>query len=214
MNGPLVDSKMASLRTQLDKAELKLAEAKKTLRAAERKEESASNTVYGLREDIALEQLRQWGNNPDLSALMESGRDSTMIFYQALGAIAEAYGFGISGHWADTNQTSLRFGLNRSEIGAIERIAQGILYFAPAMKPIKGAGGWVRFAVNHRESSSCAWELRYSKKNGATRLVRQVHGHIEETLDFKTLHEALRHVEQHLWCENVIDADTAAVLEC
>jgi len=133
------------------------------------------------------------------------------VFYKALEAVAESKGFGIGGKWADTNQTVLRFGLNRSEIGAVERVADGIRYFAPAMKSIKG--GWVRFAVSHRDSESCAWELRYSMKRGNAQLVRQVYGHEDEVLDFRSLNEALQYIEQHLWCENVIDALPVAALE-
>lgn len=210
MNTP-IESSLADLWKQLAKAEQKLAEATKELRIAERKEERASYVVSALREEIAMEQLRRWGSEPDLAELMASNGKSTMAFYQALGAVAESKGFGIGGKWADTNQTVLGFGLNRSEIGAVERVAEGIRYFAPAMKTIKG--GWVRFAVSHRESESCAWELRYSMKRGAAQLVRQVYCHEDQVLDFKSLNEALSHVEQHLWCENVIDALPVAALE-
>ena len=207
----LVENNLAALWRQLDKAEQKLAEANKELRNAERKADRASGVVSNLREEIALEQLRMWGDKPDLAELMASGKNSTMVFYKALEAVAGSRGFYIGGMWADTKQTALRFGLNRSEIGGIERVAAGIRYFAPSMKAIKG--GWVRFAVSSRDSGSCAWSLLYSRKRGNARLVREVHCRADKTLDFGTLDEALRYVEANLWVEDVIDAEPAAVLE-
>lgn len=207
----LVENNLAALWRQLDKAEQKLAEADKELRNAERKAERASAAVSNLREKIALEKLRLWGEKPDLAELMASGRDSTVVFYKALEAVAASRGFYIGGMWADTNQTVLGFGLNRSEIGGIERVAAGIRYFAPSMKTIKG--GWVRFSVSSRDSGSCAWSLLYSRKRGNARLVRDVYCQADKTLDFDTLDEALRYVEANLWVEDIIDAEPAAVLE-
>lgn len=207
----LIESKLAALSLRLEKAEQKLVEANKELRSAERKELRASNAVSALREEIAMEKLRRWGNKPDLAELMASNGKSTMVFYRALEAVAESKGFGIGGKWADTNQTVLRFGLNRREIGAVERVADGIWYFAPSMKNIKG--GWVRFAVSSRDSKSCAWSLRYSKVRGNAQVVREVYCHEDKVLDFKTLDEALRYIEANLWVEDIIDAEPAAALE-
>lgn len=205
----LVENRLAGLWKQLDKAELKLAEASKELRIAERKEKRASNAVSALREEISMEHIRRWGRSPDLAELMKA--KGTTVFYSALGAIAESKGFHIGGIWSDTNQRVIGFGLNRGEIGAVERVADGIRYFAPAMETIKG--GWVKFNVSHHDSESCAWELRYAKKGGNAQLVRMVHGYEDQTLDFKSLNEALRNIESHLWCENIIDAEPVAALE-
>ena len=208
----LVENNLAALWRQLDKAEQKLAEANKELRSAERKADRASAVVSNLHEEIALEKLRLWGDKPDLAELMASDRkNSTMVFYKALEAVAASRGFYIGGMWADTKQTVLRFGLNRSEIGGIERVAAGIRYFAPSMKTIKG--GWVRFAVSSRDSESCSWSLLYSKARGSARLVRDVYCHEDKVLDFNTLDEALRYVEANLWVEDIIDAEPAAALE-
>lgn len=207
----LVESNLTALCQQLDKAEQKLADANKELSSAERKADRASAVVSNLREAIALEKLRQWGSKPDLAELMTSDGKSTMVFYRALRALAESRGFHIGGKWADTNQTVLGFGLNRSEIGAVERIAEGIHYFAPAMKTIKG--GWVRFAVSSPDSESCAWQLHYSKKRGNAQLLRMTFGYTDETLNFVNLNEALRYVEANLWVENIIDAEPTTVLE-
>ena len=117
----LVENNLAALWRQLDKAEQKLAEANKELRNAERKADRASAVVSNLREEVALEKLRMWGDKPDLAELMASGKNSTMVFYKAMEAVAASRGFYIGGMWADTKQTVLRFGLNRSEIGGIER---------------------------------------------------------------------------------------------
>lgn len=208
----LVENNLAALWRQLDKAEQKLAEANKELRSAERKADRASAVVSNLREEIALEKLRMWGDKPDLAELMASDRkNSTMVFYKALEAVAASRGFYIGGRWSDTKQTVLGFGLNRSEIGGIERVAEGIRYFAPSMKTIKG--GWVRFAVSSRDSESCAWSLRYSRVHGNAQVVREVYCQEDKVLDFKTLDEALRYIEANLWVEDIIDAEPAAVLE-
>ena len=205
----LIENNLAALWRQLDKAEQKLAEKNKELRSAERKANRASAVVSNLREEISMEQLRLWGGNPNLVELMASG--GTMVFYRALEAIAESWGFGIGGMWADTKQTVLRFGLNRSEIGGVERVADGIRYFAPAMKTIKG--GWVRFGVSTPNDPDCAWSLRYSKVRGNAQVVREVYCQEDKVLDFKTLDEALRYIEANLWVEDIIDAEPAAVLE-
>ncbi len=208
----LIESKLAALSRRLERAEQKLTDANKELRIAERREERASNAVSSLREEIALEKLRLWGDEPDLAELMTSYRkNSTMVFYKALEAVAASRGFYIGGMWADTKQTVLRFGLNRSEIGGIERVAAGIRYFAPSMKNIKG--GWVRFAVSTRDCDSCAWSLRYSKVRGNAQVVREVYCQEDKVLGFKTLDEALRYIEANLWVEDIIDAQPAAALE-
>lgn len=198
-------NRLTELRAQLDVAEQRLAETSKDLKAAERRNERASEVVGGLREEIALETLRQWGDKPDLAALLDA-RASTTVFYRALTALAEDKGLFVGGMWGDTKQHAMRFGLNRSELGAVERIADAIRYFAPAMKSIKGVrGGWVRFAVSHRDPERCAWELHFSPKKAGAQLARLTFGSIDEILPFTTLEAALRHVEEHLWLESVID---------
>lgn len=214
MNIQVTDS-LDSLRAQLVKAEEKLAIAKKAVKAAERAEDRASNLVEDIREAIAVAQLQSWGDHPDLAELMNSGEGSTMVFYRALGEIAARWGLHLGGRWTDTNQTVLRFGLNRGERGAVARVAGAVLYFSPAMKPIKGGSreGWVRFAVSHQESELRAWELRYAKKTGKARLVSQSYGAEEDKHDFETLLLALHYIEKHLWCENVIDEEITTLLE-
>ena len=120
----LIENNLAALWRQLDKAEQKLAEANKELRSAERKADRASAVVSNLHEEIALEKLRMWGDKPDLAELMASGKNSTMVFYKAMEAVAGSRGFYIGGMWADTKQTVLRFGLNRSEIGNTTRLSR------------------------------------------------------------------------------------------
>lgn len=214
MNIQVTDS-LASLRAQLVQAQEKLAIAQKAVKAAERAEERASNLVEDIREAIAMSQLQSWGEHPDLAELMNSGEGSTMVFYRALGEVAGRWGFGLGGTWTDTNQTVLRFGLNRGERGAVDRVAAAVLYFSPAMKPIKGGSreGWVRFAVSHQEPELRSWELRYAKKTGKARLVSQSYGTEEDRHDFDTLLAALHYIEKHLWCDNVIDEDTTTLLE-
>lgn len=207
----LVGSKLAALWRQLEKAEANLVEAKKLLRIAERRADRAGAVVSNLYEEIAMEKLRQWGDNPNLAELMDSSRNSTMVFYRALEAVADSRGFHIGGMWADTEQTVLRFGLNRREIGGVERVADAILFFAPSMKTIKG--GWVRFAVSSRDTESCSWSLLYSPKRGKARLVRDVFCHQDKVLDFTTLDECLRYIEANLWVEDIIDVEPTAALE-
>ena len=205
----LAESTLAALREKLGKAEQKLADAEKELSKAQRKADRAYEAAGDLRAQIDLERLRLWGSNPDLTELMEG--DGSMVFYKALEAVAAAKGFYIGGKWMNTEQTVLRFGFNRSEIGAVERVAEGIRYFAPWMKTIKG--GWVQFAVSSRDSESCAWSLRYSRVRGNAQLVREVWCLEDEVIVFKTLDEALRHIEENLWIEDIIDEVHTAVLE-
>lgn len=196
-----IESRLDLLRRQLAAAQEQHAETQRAVRAAERKEERAGSVVYSLREQLEMELLRSWGNQPDLKALLKKGGGG--IFYEALSALAEVKGLHLWGEWCDTKEKVLRFGMNRGEIGAVARIADGIRYFAPAMK--KREGGFAVFGVSHRDMEACAWELRYSVKTGQAHLVQLHYGHVEETLDFATLESALRHVEEHLWLESVID---------
>lgn len=196
------------LKAQLDAATTRLTAARKVLKAAEHKEEEAAGEVEALREQVSMEQLRRWGDKPDLAVLL--AKDAGYTFYRALGVLAEAYGMGVGGEWCDTRQTVLALGLNRGEHGAIERVAAGVRYFAPAVKTIKG--GWARFKLIHR-GDACAWELRYSVKRQDALLVRMVYGSEERALPFATLELALRHVEGYLWLEDVIDAEPIALLE-
>lgn len=196
------------LNAQLDAAATRLTAARKVLKTAERKEEQAAGEVEALREQVSIEQLRQWGDKPNLAVML--AKDSGYTFYRALGLLAEPFGMGVGGEWCDTRQTVLTLSLNRAEHGAVERVAAGVRYFAPAVKTIKG--GWARFNVKHR-GDECAWELRYSVKRKDASLVRMVYGSEECALPFATLELALRHVESCLWLEDVIDAAPVALLE-
>lgn len=105
--------------------------------------------------------------------------------------------------------------MSRGAQGAVEGIAQGVLFIAPTMKSIKGGARhqWVRFQVTHSDPQNCAWDLRYANKTFKARLVQCHYGTETEILEFESLLAALRHVEEHLWYENVIDEDTTTVLE-
>lgn len=203
-----VHDELDRLNAELSAAKVRLGIAGKELRAAERKEERARDAVDSLREQISLVQLRIWGNDPDVAKLLAG--DSGAVFYQAIGVLAESKGLGIGGQWADTKQVVLHIALNRGELGAVERVADGVRYFAPAVKRIPG--GWARFSVRHRQMGECAWELLYSVKRNEARLVKQVYGSEEQRLDFATLEAALRHVEAHLWLEDIIDLAPEALL--
>lgn len=205
----LITNRLAELHRKLEKAKARLAEAEEASRKAKRREDAAYAAVGELQYEIDMQLLAAWGDKPDLQALLNGG--DSMVFYQALTALAEFKGLGVMGRWSDTNQTSLWLKLNRSEIGAIERVKSGIQYFAPAIKSSKGGGK--RFGIHQRDSSSCAWEMLYSPKGGRTHLVRMHYSHEDERLTFPSLEKALEHVETHLWCEDVIDAAPAALLE-
>lgn len=196
-----IESRLNLLRRQLAAAQEQHAETQRAVRTAERNEERAGSMVYSLREQIEMELLRSWGNQPDLKSLLKKGGGG--VFYEALTALAEAKGMHVWGEWCDTKQKVLRFGMKRGEIGAVARIADGIRYFAPAMK--KREGGFAVFGVSHRDMQACAWELQYSVKTGRAHLVQLYYSRVKETLDFATLESALQHVEEHLWLESAID---------
>lgn len=186
----VAEKSLATLCQHLEKAEQKLADVNKEFRNVARKANRANNVVSGLREDIALEKLRLWGEKPDLAELMASTMQDTVAFGDAIRGIAASKGFRVGGTWIETNQHILHFSLNRDDIAGIERVENAIHYFAPAMKASKG---WVRFAVSTLEEESGSWELRYSKKHGNAKLVRMVAIHDKDTLEFGTLNEALRY---------------------
>lgn len=201
-------SQIEHLQAQLNIALQVHSLAKAELRKAERKEDKADNKVRELKSQIAYAKLQSWGNNPDLSILLDS-RESG-VFYDATCELASHFGMGVYGKWSDTHQLNLTFGMSRSEAGAIERLAKGIRYFAPALKRIKG--GWARFSVRTQQVG-CAWELQYSTVRMNARLVKLVYGSAQEEIEFTTLEAALAHIEEHLWVANVIDAviDTPAI---
>ena len=115
-----IESRLDLLRRQLAAAQEQHAETQRAVRAAERKEERAGSVVYSLREQLEMELLRSWGNQPDLKALLKKGGGG--IFYEALSALAEVKGLHLWGEWCDTKEKVLRFGMNRGEIGAVARI--------------------------------------------------------------------------------------------
>lgn len=205
----LSGARLSELLRQLSEAERKYALASKELKSAERKEERAGEAVRALREEIAMEKLRQWGDGPDLAEIMAAGNDKPMVFYQALEALAERFGFTIFGYMADTMQTSINISLNRREIGGIERVKAGVMFFAPAMETIRG--GWIRFNVSTHEEN-CAWSLRYSKRRGNAELVRHVHCIEDMILPFPSLDAALQYIEANLWADDVVDAEATTLL--
>lgn len=50
---------------------------------------------------------------------------SSMVFYWALEAVAARWGDNIGVRWTEAHQTVPRFGLNRADRGAVERVAHG-----------------------------------------------------------------------------------------
>ena len=126
------------LNAQLNTATTRLTEARKALRAAERKEEQASDAVAAIGEQISIEQLRLWGDKPDLAVML--AKDRSYTFYRALGVLAEAFGMGVGGDWADTRQCVLSLSLNRGEHGAVERVAAGVRTLPPPSRQSRAAG--------------------------------------------------------------------------
>lgn len=203
------NERLNKLHSDLEAARQQAAVAQKELKAAERKAERAEAVCASLIEAIAVEQLRLWGDKPDLAALLDA--DGSMAFYQFLDRLTEIYGLGMSGGWLDTKQVVLHVRMNRGEIGTVDRAAKAIRYFAPAVKSIRG--GWARFNVHHPNMDQCAWHLHYSVKRQNAQLVKQVFGRSVETLQFPSLEFALRHVEEHLFFEDIIDQAPLALAE-
>ncbi len=189
------------LEDQLRTATVAHAVTKTALQAAKRKEERANEKVSELKAKIAYARLESWGSNPDLDILLDARESS--VYYGATVQLASHFKMGVFGQWGDSHQLCLSFGMSRSEAGAIERLAKGIRYFAPAIKRVKG--GWTRFAV-HCHEEDCAWQLHFSPARGDAKLVKLFHCVEREDLHFGTLEAALAHVEMHLWASNDIDA--------
>lgn len=206
---PSIDAspQLAQLASKIAQARTKATEAKSELKKAERRADRAADVVATLQEAYDHERLRLWGANPDVAALLES--EGSMAFHYAGEALAGAYGLGWGMKWADTNQTVLHVRLNRGELGAVQRSKAAVLHFAPFIKPKKG---YVRFGVQHHESSEFAIELRYSLKTGAAQVDRLHLGHKDGVQSFKTLDAALAHIQENHWLEDFIEMPGATVL--
>lgn len=193
-------SKLAQLAAQLAEARARAAQAQAELKKAERRAERADGDVADLLEEYDRERLRMWGDRPDVAALLAS--DGSGVFRQAAEALAGAYGLGLGMAWSDTGQSVLHLQLNRGDADAVLRAKQAVLFFAPYVRPKRGI---VRFSVQHHESGDFAVELRYSPKTGGAH-VRRLHCGMElDTQSFKTLEEALGHIGENHWFEDVID---------
>lgn len=184
------------------------ASAQRELRGAQRKFDRTDERLREVEAEIDMETIRSWGGTPDLAALLDAGRSD--VFYEALRALAQSRGFDVLGQRTDTHQLCLGFGMDRGEIGGVQRMAEGIRYFAAGMKSSRGNG--VCFNLITREEG-CAYELRYRKRSGEAAVARMIYGTDSNVLTFPTLEAALGHIEKYLWCENVLDAEDCGVLE-
>ncbi|MEQ6436232.1 hypothetical protein V8Z74_14555 [Comamonas sp. w2-DMI] len=194
-------SRIEQLESQLHTAQQIHAAANADLRKAKRKADRAEENVKELKSQIAYARLEAWGDNPDLATLLDPRESS--VLYEAAILLANRFGLCIYSTWADTNQLCLSFGMRRIEAGAVERLANGIRYFAPAIKRIKG--GWARFLILSREDDY-AWHLRFSPVRGNAQVVKLSFNMECEVIDFVSLELALAHIEKNLWVANVIDA--------
>ncbi len=192
--------RLAKLAAEVALASAKAAEAQAAVDKAERGRDRADDHLATLREEYDRERLRLWGSTPDVTALLAPGGSTT--FYEAAQALAEAYGLGFGMLWADTKQLVLHVRLNRGEAGAVERAEAGVRFFAPHVKP---KGGWKRFGVQHREAGEFAVELRYSQARGTARVVRMHFGQEDSQLGFKSLAEALRHIQATHWVDDIYE---------
>lgn len=201
-------TRMEDLKTKREKLKQRLAEANMELRRAQRKVDRAEGSLRDIEIEIDVETIRSWGNTPDIEALLDVSRSS--VFYEALRAFAQQWGLDVWGQRLDTHQLGLSFALDRAEIGGIERVANAVKFFAPALK--SGANGCACFnIVTHKEN--CAHELRYRKRDGKSSVVRMFYGTDDEKKDFPSLEAALGYIEEHLWCENIIDSAEGLSLE-
>lgn len=201
-------TRMAELKAERTKIKKRLAAHKEELRRVQRNVDRADEDLLNIEYEIDVETIRSWGNTPDLAALLDGTRSSA--FYQALESLAGRWGFNIWGQRYDTGQIGLHFGMDRAEIGGVERVAAGVRYFAPGMKSVKGKG--CRFGLNTHDDENCAHELVYNKRTGKASVVKLTYAKDVESTDFAPLEDALRHIEQYLWCENVIDSGDAIEL--
>ena len=191
---------LAKLAAEVALASGKAAEAQKALEKAERRRDRADDHLAALREEYDRERLRVWGSTPDVAELLAPGGSTT--FYEAGNALAEGYGLGFGMLWADTKQLVLHVRLNRGEAGAVERAEAAVRFFAPH---VKSKDGWKRFGVQHREAGEFAVELRYSQARGTARVVRLPFGEDDSQLGFKSLADALRHIQQTHWIEDIYE---------
>jgi hypothetical protein len=192
--------RLAQLAAQLAQARVKASAAEAELKKAQRRVDRADELVSAIRAEYDQERLRLWGANPDVAELLNS--EGSMVLYYAGEALAEAYGLGWGMRWADTNQTVLHVRLNRGELGAVERAKAAVLFFAPYVKHKKGMA---RFGVHHHEVSDFGVELRYSMKTGAAQVGRLHFGQEDGAHSFVSLEDALRHIQEHHWVEDIID---------
>jgi len=193
-------SRLAQLADLMAKASAAAAQARADLKRAERRVDRADDAYSELREAYDHERLKLWGSSPDVAELLAS--DGSSAFYDAGKALAESMGLGFGMKWADVNQTVLHVRLNRGQSGEVERAEAAVRYFAPF---VKSKAGVKRFSVQHHEGGDFAVELRFSVKTGAAKVARSHFGMDREVLSFKTLTEALRHIEQHHWLEDIIE---------
>jgi hypothetical protein len=184
-----------------------VAEARADLRKAERRCERADDSLAALRCEYDHERLKLWGANPDVSALLDV--DCSSVLYEAARALAEAYGMGFGMRWADIDQHVLHLLINRGEDGALERAEAAVRFFAPH---VVAKRGWRRFGVQHRESGEFGLELRYSSSRGTARLVRMHYGVQDSQIAFKSLADALRHIQEHHWIEDIYELELGTAL--
>ncbi|MFT0547000.1 hypothetical protein ACMHYO_11730 [Allopusillimonas ginsengisoli] len=192
--------RLVELEQAYSKALKALKVAEQECGAADRKRDRLRGKAESVKEEIAMERLKGMNGKPDLRALLDDSGDS-QVFYEALVRLAESVGFNVFGKRADTKQTGLHFSMNRAEIGAVERRAHAIRYFAQAMRRKSGR---VFFGVSTTHEN-CAWELRWHVDSGHAVVAQMTYGSDFKTYDFNTLEAALQWIEANLWVENVVD---------
>lgn len=193
--------RMDELQARLRIARQHLSRTRIESRLAQKAEEEAQVKVGDIEHEIAWEQLQAWANKPDIAQMMKANGAS--LFYEAINHLAAEYGFSIQGKNAVTNQLWLCFSLPRYEAGAVERAAQGVLYFAKAMKPCPD--GYIHFGLHTHDDRAGVWEFCYAKRSRKAKVAFFTYGAEQEAVHFNSLLGALAHVEAHLWAENVVD---------
>lgn len=188
-------------RLQHDKAKAMLGDAKRGLKRFAKRVEAVQGRIASLEEEMAAEQMRRWGSEPDWNLLLD-GRQRSIMLAAAFRRHANRLGLRglLTDPWPDTHQRVLAV-----EPGTIcrhgsEHVAASIRQLQAAIKPHRGGFAWVQ--VSHRGEAAMDWRLEFNAK-GTARIrlqLKQPLGGLSGKaclMRFPTLESAIEHIARN-----------------
>lgn len=184
------------LDQQIKEAQKRLRSRERSLEKAQEKAENARYDLDELIEERDLRLIERWGDNPDISKLLECDKSSAM--HRHAEEVFQELGLDMFMANSETNQSGLWIQFESNSASEREFIANSIKTVAPYLK--KDSRNVKSLGIKHPNPEECALELSFNNLFTKVIIEKHVHGRVreEESPVFESLDKALVYIQNHI----------------